>query len=464
MSIPQFLQEKFDSVDPIDGGNGSGVYKCTLESRVTAVKVFKAVAPGLREMFLREVELIRSVAHENIVKIFDAGQLDGFCWYEMEYANQGSLAGMHGYLIYSDVERVGYFRRICLGVAALHQSDPPIIHGDLKPSNVLVFEIVGSDRPCALKIADFGAARVAGDHKKEMALGTAHYMAPERLRDPLIATVVSDIYSLGILLLDMCTGQNSPTEANLARVPQLLLPVVQKMIAERPQERYQSVCEVIAALDSFSPGLLMFGREIKSGETPFVWHSNVGRKVENAFGALGTCDVGNALERLLLFEEGLDLLGSASDDVASWIKNLPGSVVATIEEADRKAGSSGAAGLRLVQRFLDAAGQTRSTDYYAPMPDAWSRFLADVFHSSQFRATKNVCLLGLASFLDRFGTEWTRYYLGGTICNLQDPSYAIEMAECLRRIGREDIAVLLDGVPDQRDLDVPALRAALKLG
>jgi hypothetical protein len=70
--------------------------------------------------------------------------------------------------------------------------------------------------------------------------------------------------------------------------------------------------------------------------------------------------------------------------------------------------------------------------------------------------------LFLAKFLVRFGSQWTKNYLYLTITRLDDPSYMEDLAVFLREVGRKNVAGLLDGVPEQRDLDVGALRIALR--
>lgn len=92
----------------------------------------------------------------------------------------------------------------------------------------------------------------------------------------------------------------------------------------------------------------------------------------------------------------------------------------------------------------------------------WTHFLADVFHFSSYRPTKSLCLNGLAKFLVRFGTPWTKNYLYLTITRIEDPSYMEHLAMCFREAGREDVAHLLDSVLEERALDLDAPRSALR--
>jgi serine/threonine protein kinase len=89
---------------------------------------------------------------------------------------------MFPYLNYSNDERRNYFIQICLGVLALHESEPPIIHRDLKPRNILVFQDPEERSTLVLKVADFGLSAIAGDSShlttSGQTLGTGSYMAP----------------------------------------------------------------------------------------------------------------------------------------------------------------------------------------------------------------------------------------------------------------------------------------------
>lgn len=292
---PEFLPAKYDEVEFIDGGAYGRVYKCTRAGATTAVKVLDELDPISRARFEGEIGLLRGLDHENVVKVLDAGETDGHHWYESEYASLGHFGVMHSYLFFSDLDRVKYFRQICHGVLALHELNPPIIHRDLKPSNILVFEYSDSDRRTVLKIADFGIAAIAGDApgltKTGTALGTPEYTAPERRNNPRVKTIQSDIYSLGITFLEACTGSPTPSPENLGEVPELLRPVVEKMIRRSPRERYQSVSEVLDVLNSFSTFRLLHGREPAENERgQLVFHINIGRDLENAWSSLMESD------------------------------------------------------------------------------------------------------------------------------------------------------------------------------
>lgn len=459
--IPEFLQAKYDEIEFIDQGAFGRVYKCRRDNITTAVKILDALDSESQMRFNREIDLLLRIDHKNVVKVFDAGEVDGHYWYESEYASQGHFGQMASYLFYSDWDRVNYFCQICLGVQALHELDTPIIHRDLKPANILVFENSAPQGDSVLKIADFGLAAIAGTAPRLTAtgtiLGTAHYIAPEREKNPRIITPQSDIYSLGITFLEACTGRNRPSSENLELVkPKVLLPIIKKMVQECPDDRYQKIAEVLEAFNNLPFDLLFYGRELgENVRSVAVYHINIGRELENAFDFLLRATADNVLELLATLERTLDRLVDAPDHEAITLMNIDRKVATLIEEANPDTL------LRIVQRFDRAARLTKDQDFFRPDPYSWSRFLADTFEVSSLFATKSLCLEGLAYCLDRFGSPGTMYFIYRTIEGIDDPNDMTEFANCLRGVGREDIAGLLDGVPDQRNLDLESLKKAL---
>ncbi|HAF13425.1 MAG TPA: hypothetical protein DHU55_02570 [Blastocatellia bacterium] len=138
-ATPKFLLAKYDSVEFIDKGADGCVYKCVRNGTVTAVKVLADPLDAVaRARFDREGEILKRFDHPHIVKLLDAGETEGYHWLESEFADESHFGKMFPYLNYSNHERRDCFVQICLGVLALHESDPPIIHRDLKPRNILV--------------------------------------------------------------------------------------------------------------------------------------------------------------------------------------------------------------------------------------------------------------------------------------------------------------------------------------
>jgi serine/threonine protein kinase len=461
VSIPKFLLEKYDSVEFIDKGAHGWVYKCARAELITAVKVLDALDSESQAGFKREIDILRLVNHPNVVKLVDAGEVDGHYWYESEYATQGHFGEMHAYLFDSDWDRANYLFRVCLGVKALHDLEPPIIHRDIKPQNILVFENPAQHSDSILKIADFGLAAIISDVSGITAagdfIGTAYYIAPERETNPRIKTTQSDIYSIGITFLKAYTGHTRLNQENVDRISEPLRPIIEKMVRHDPNDRYQSVAEIIQALNGLSFQQLFCGRELEEDELNVgAYHIPIGRELENAVEFLNKCSSDNVLQRLTDLERILDRLGDVYDHQAAVLMNIDRSALELIENADKERL------LQLVQRFENAASHTTEKDFYRPSSTSWAFFWANVFDVSSYRPTKFICLEGLANLLNRFDNPRIKERLYHTITRIDDPSYMEELAERLRGIGREDIAVVLDGVPDQRELDSEALKIALR--
>ncbi len=245
----------------ISGGDISSVYLARKSDgdQQVVLKVLRQVPDfggdnALLDRFLAEFEAIGHVSHPNVVNIFDLGIADNHAFIAMEFCSRGSLKrlirqGMDA----ADAEKV--MRGIAGALQAIHVKG--ILHRDLKPTNVL-FREDGS-----LALIDFGLAKQA-HLKAELTgtgeiFGTPYYMSPEQGHgEPLDER--SDIYSLGIIFYEMLTGQK-PYEGKTAMsvilkharepLPQLpahlaaYQPAIDKMIAKRPGQRFQSIGELL---------------------------------------------------------------------------------------------------------------------------------------------------------------------------------------------------------------------------
>ena len=176
-----------------------------------AVKVLLAGAfasPSTRARFEREIELVVSLKHPNIVGVYDSGVADGCPFYVMEYIRGQPLTT---YVTERELSARGIlrlFERICAAVTYAHQNG--VIHRDLKPGNILI------DANGDPHILDFGLAKVAGPDLAENGLpvtvtgdfiGTLAYASPEQTTgDPSQVDIRTDVYSLGVILYEMLTG------------------------------------------------------------------------------------------------------------------------------------------------------------------------------------------------------------------------------------------------------------------
>ena len=207
------------------------------------------------DRFLREYELVARLDHPNVVRIHDFGVADDHAYIAMEYCGGGSLkrrisAGMDRYEAYR------LMRDIAGALGVLHAAG--ILHRDLKPTNVL-FRDDGS-----LALIDFGLAKqvaLQGEVTGAGAIfGTPYYMSPEQGHAEPV-DVRGDIYSLGVIFFEMLTGAK-PYDGETAMavivkhrqapVPGLPLslrefqPLIQRMLAKQPVDRFQTVDELLA--------------------------------------------------------------------------------------------------------------------------------------------------------------------------------------------------------------------------
>jgi len=241
--------------------------------RVVAVKMISAAAmkaPQAVARFYREVKAAAKLNHPNIVQAYDAGEDQGVHYLVMEYVDGkdlGAIVKESGPLpVAQAVECVIQAAR---GLQYAH--DEGIVHRDIKPANLVV------DKKGTVKILDMGLARVGGasdDPRAEkltqsgQVMGSVDYMPPEQSQDTHAVARRADVYSLGCTLYRLLTGE-APSQGetliqillahresqipSLCRarsdVPPALDAVFQKMVAKRPEERQQSMAEVVADLE-----------------------------------------------------------------------------------------------------------------------------------------------------------------------------------------------------------------------
>ncbi len=206
----------------------------------------------------REYDTIRKVDSPRVVRVHDLGVADGHVYLVMEYFPMGSLRELLlGPLPRAEV--LAYVQQIAGALEIVHKAG--ILHRDLKPANIMLRTDGG------LALIDFGTAKYAAGHAHTLTavgsvIGTPNYMSPEQCSG-LELTPASDLYALGILLVEMLTGQ-LPYEAatplavlykhQYAPLPQLppehaaLQPVVDRLLAKRPEDRYQRARELIRHL------------------------------------------------------------------------------------------------------------------------------------------------------------------------------------------------------------------------
>ena len=262
-----------------EGGMGQ-VFKAVHRrmERLAAIKVLSAKSldsPDAVKRFRQEVKIAAKLNHHNIVATYDASEQSGTHYLAMEYVDGRDLATLvkrGGPL--SVAQAVGYVIQAAKGLEYAHSKG--VVHRDIKPGNLLL------DSEGTIKILDMGLARInERDNlpldatlaerltKRGQMLGTVDYMSPEQAEDTRSADQRSDVYSLGCTLYRLltakpvyagttavmklmahCEAQIPSLKRSLPEVPERLNQVCLKMLAKSPEERYQSMTEVIADLEA----------------------------------------------------------------------------------------------------------------------------------------------------------------------------------------------------------------------
>jgi serine/threonine-protein kinase len=265
-----------------EGGTGQ-VYKARHlhMNRIVAFKLIRKDLLADREVvgrFHREIQLASSLTHPNIVHAYDAGPIGDNYYLAMEYVEGTDLSRLvrqHGPL--SVEQACDFIRQAGLGLQHIHERG--LVHRDIKPGNLLMTTVQGAQPQGLIKILDLGLARlqrpVSGELTRELTtnqpvtMGTLDYMAPEQALDFHQADIRADIYSLGCTFYYLLTGkppfpdgtltqkllrhqQAQPTSVTQLRrgLSPAVAEVLRKMMAKRPDDRYQSPGEIVQELSA----------------------------------------------------------------------------------------------------------------------------------------------------------------------------------------------------------------------
>lgn len=220
-----------------------------------------------KERFKREARAAAALQHANIVTIHEVGEYRGRPFFVMQYAEGTSLRDQmaHGPM---GLERFFTLaRQLCAGLGEAHSRG--VTHRDIKAANIMV------DSRDRLLLLDFGLARISGQRpltEAGLLVGTLGYMPPEVIRGEG-ADHRSDIFSVGVLLYEMLTGRQPfrhevaattlsailekdpvPLSTHRSDIPDGLQAVIDKAMAKNPDDRFQSVDELLIELRAVDPG------------------------------------------------------------------------------------------------------------------------------------------------------------------------------------------------------------------
>ena len=266
--IGTVLSGRYRLESKLGSGGMSTVYLARDETlqRWVAVKVMHreiSDQPDQLERFRREARAVAQLSHPNVVAVIDAGEDGGYPYIVLEYVEGETLKQRIDRLGRLPVdEAAAYGIEIGRGLAAAHAQR--LIHRDVKPQNVLI------DTEGRAKVTDFGIARSLesdGLTKTGRVLGTTDYVAPEQAMGQAV-DARCDIYSLGVLLYEMLTGEvpfQADTLVGVAmkhvneRMPDVqerrpevssaLAAVIERATAKEPKKRYPDIIALLADLE-----------------------------------------------------------------------------------------------------------------------------------------------------------------------------------------------------------------------
>lgn len=242
------------------GGMGA-VYRARHKKldRLVAIKVLRPTAAeddpaSFAERFEREAQVLAKLDHPHIVRIYDYGRTEdneqegkGFFYLVLEYVDGASLRDLMRDGRLTAKEALELVPQVCEALQTAHRLG--VIHRDIKPENILV------DGDGRVRIADFGLAKLSdaeptgfGLTHTNQTFGTLHYMAPEQMRGAGNVDHRADLYSLGVVLYEMLTGELplgrfvAPSEK--AGAAKDLDGVVFRALESEPDARYQAADEL----------------------------------------------------------------------------------------------------------------------------------------------------------------------------------------------------------------------------
>lgn len=260
----QFVAERYHLIEKIGKGGMGVVYKCrdAVLDRIVAYKEIRFLDPDddqAIDNFLREAKSAAAMNHENIVTLHDVGRADDKFYIIMEYVDGRDLRSI--------IKERGLPMSISEGVSIAVQAagalayahDQHLVHRDIKSANLMI------SKKGAVKILDFGLARMVEEVTQEASkvLGTPAYMSPEQIQGHEVDHR-TDIYSLGIALFEVFTGELPFKEGNFGyhhvntpppvpkeinpAIPASISRVILRCLEKDRDQRFQSAKEIVEEL------------------------------------------------------------------------------------------------------------------------------------------------------------------------------------------------------------------------
>ena len=280
-AVGDVIADKYEVVGLL-GTGGMGYVISARHTELGEMMALKFLRPEalahaeLVERFAREARAAAKIRSEHVANVFDVGTLsDGTPFIVMEYLAGKDLADhLHHEGPLPISVAVEYVMQACEALAAAHAHG--IVHRDIKPENLFLTQQAQGMH--TIKVLDFGISKIALPRGKrdlvrtQMALGSPVYMSPEQIRRSDQVDARSDIWAIGCVLFELLTGVTAFDEPSLLELSAAILErepvplqtlrpeaseeleeIVLRCLAKNPDERYQNVAELAAALFPFGP-------------------------------------------------------------------------------------------------------------------------------------------------------------------------------------------------------------------
>ena len=283
--IGKMLDDRYEILECIGEGGMAIVYKamCHRLNRYVAVKIMRdemAADEEFRRRFCAESQAVAMLSHPNIVAVYDVSHSDDIEYIVMELIDGITLKqymDRRGKLSWK--ETLHFSKQIAKALS--HSHERGIIHRDIKPQNIMLL------RDGTIKVGDFGSAALENeiDENNGQAIGSIHYIAPEQARGNC-PDARSDIYSLGVVMYEMLTGQLPYTGDTLGEIavkhmnadpvlphelnpdiPPELESITLRAMAPGLEERYQSAKDLLEDLEAITQSQMKADEEEEAVET-----------------------------------------------------------------------------------------------------------------------------------------------------------------------------------------------------
>lgn len=305
---PRFIGQ-FELQETIGIGGFGIVYKAndTVLNRTVAVKIPKDEPDEeSRAAFLMEARAAARLDHSGIVRVYDAGEIDGQCFQVSSYCSGGNLSALIASGVSYSWQAIAKMAEQ-LANAMQHAHERGVVHRDLKPANIVLAAPVsgdGNDEVPELCITDFGLARLVEIQQERsessQLVGTPCYMSPEQLGSAReLNSALSDLYSLGVILYELLTGQKpyqaksfvevvdqirdcypEPPSAVREGVPAELEIIALKCMSEDPADRYSDCGQLASELQRFANGEPIHSYRPTASDRIIRWLKSPRRMVE----------------------------------------------------------------------------------------------------------------------------------------------------------------------------------------